>query len=83
MKKIYIVITFLICTIQLSAKVYINEVMSSNSTTIQDADGDFSDWVELYNDGTSAVNLDGYFLSDSKKTPNKWMMPNVSIPAKA
>jgi hypothetical protein len=57
--------------------------MASNTSTIQDPDYNQSaDWIELYNDGTSAVNLNGYFLSDNLKTPNKWAISNVTIPAK-
>jgi hypothetical protein len=29
------------------------------------ADGDFDDWFELYNPGSTAVNLAGYFLTDN------------------
>ena len=36
--------------------------MSSNETTIQDSDGDYSDWIELYNKGIEAVNLSGFMI---------------------
>ena len=61
----------------------INEFMASNSSGIQDPDYKQSaDWLELYNSGASAINLNGYFLSDNFKTPNKWTIGNVTIPAK-
>ena len=64
-------------------QVFINEFMASNTSTIQDPDYNQSaDWIEIYNDGTTAVNLNGYFLSDNLKTPNKWAIANVTIPAK-
>ncbi|MCO5248182.1 MAG: CotH kinase family protein [Chitinophagales bacterium] len=56
--------------------------MSSNSTTFQDIDGDFSDWIELYNTGDEEINLENYYLSDSKKNIFKWQFPSVYIPAK-
>jgi len=57
--------------------------MASNTSTVQDPDYNQSaDWIEIYNNGTSAVNLNGYFLSDNLKTPNKWAISNVTIQAK-
>jgi hypothetical protein len=49
--------------------VVINEFMSSNSETIDVEDGDFSDWIEIYNRSNSVINLDTTntgqgFLSD-------------------
>ena len=42
----------------------INEFMASNHNTIDDVDGDSSDWIEIYNPDVTNLNLDGYFLSD-------------------
>ena len=42
------------------AQIYINEVLSSNDSSEQDEDGDYSDWLELYNSGTTAVDLNGW-----------------------
>lgn len=53
----------------------INELMASNDITIADQDGEFDDWVELYNNGTSAIDLAGYFLSDDDSNPGKWEFP--------
>ena len=59
--------------------VVINEVMASNATTIADEDGDFEDWVELYNAGGEVVHLIGYGLSDDYDNPFRWIFPDVSI----
>ncbi len=59
----------------------INELMASNVAAVADQDGEFDDWVELYNSGITDVNLDGYFLSDNENNLGKWQFPNVSIPA--
>lgn len=45
-------------------QVFINEIQSDNSTTIQDSFGDYDDWFELYNPNGFAVDLTGYYLSD-------------------
>lgn len=60
----------------------INEVMSSNNSTLYDFEGDSSDWIELANSGNSAVNLEGYALSDDPANPGKWIFPPVEIPPK-
>jgi hypothetical protein len=70
---------FGINTTILAQSVYINEVMSSNSDTIEDDDGDTSDWIELYNTGTETVNLTGYGLSDSYDQPFRWVFPPIAI----
>ena len=61
-------------------QVRVNEVMSSNGETLQDENGDSPDWVELYNAGSSAVNLEGFGLSDNANRPFKWNFGNTTIP---
>lgn len=63
----------------LPAKIYINEVLSSNDTSEQDEDGDFSDWLELWNAGAEAVELTGWGLSDTYSSPFKWTFGDVTI----
>jgi hypothetical protein len=46
--------------------------MVDNSTVLEDEDGDFSDWVEIYNGGSTPINLVGYGLSDDENDPDKW-----------
>ena len=59
----------------------INEFMADNETTIADQDGEYDDWIELYNNGTEEISLLGYFLSDDINEQNKWAFPDVSIGA--
>ncbi|MCC5844288.1 MAG: CotH kinase family protein [Verrucomicrobia bacterium] len=49
--------------------------MSSNGVTIADEDGDFEDWIELYNYGSEEVDLSGWGLSDDYDSPFKWVFP--------
>lgn len=83
MKKItpIFVILFSLFTINplFSQGVVVNEILTSNTTVITDEDGDYQDWVELYNAGTSTVNLSGYGLTDDPLLPYKWTFPDVSI----
>src|SRR5690606_32662758 len=42
----------------------INEIMASNVTTVVDQDGEYDDWLELYNNSTETLSLDNLYLSD-------------------
>ena len=57
----------------------INEVVASNTSTLADEDGDYPDWIELYNAGASSVNVQGYGLSDDESEPFKWTFPSASL----
>ena len=55
--------------------VVINEFMASNDVTVADQDGEFEDWIELYNNGTQSVDLSGYHLTDDGTDLTKWSFP--------
>jgi autotransporter-associated beta strand protein len=61
--------------------VVINEFQSSNASTRFDEDGDASDWIELRNRGTEAVDLEGWGLSDRTDEPFKWVFPEMELAA--
>jgi len=60
-------------------EVVISELQPSNKATMTDADGDFSDWIELYNPGAESADLSGCWLSDSDKEPCKWQIPSLTL----
>src|SRR5690554_2772547 len=80
MKEALLIILFLSATYVHGQSVLINEFMAKNNSTIQDEDGDFSDWIELYNTTDSTISLHHYRLSDDRKNLNKWIFPEISIP---
>lgn len=57
----------------------INEVMASNASCAPAQDGQFYDWIELYNGSAEAIDLTGYGLSDSADKPSRWRFPSVTI----
>lgn len=59
----------------LSATVLISEFMASNSSTLLDGDGEYSDWIEIYNGTSSQVDLAGWHLTDDDDDPFKWQFP--------
>ena len=63
----------------------INEIMADNEDTYQDPQepGAYEDWFEVFNPGTTAVDMSGMYITDNLNNPTKWKVPNgVTIPAK-
>lgn len=58
--------------------VVINEVSSSNSS-FDDEDGDSPDWIELFNNGDTIVDLTGWTITDDSLEPNKWVFPQTLL----
>ena len=54
--RIALFLFFIGASFLVTGQVVINEVMSENETTLTDEDGDYSDWIELYNTGSDTVN---------------------------
>ena len=71
-KKIYsiLVITFLAINTNSEAQIVINEYSCANVTNYADNFSKYEDWFELFNTGTSPVNIGGYYLSDKLNQPN-------------
>ncbi len=78
---IFIVIFSTIVLQSLSAQgLYINEYMASNSKTIADPDySEYGDWFELYNAGSTPVNLKGYSVTDLLSLPRKYVITSDII----
>ena len=72
-----------VSVIKASPKLVINEFMSINDGIIQDEDGENSDWIELYNAGDQAVNLENWALTDDSTNLQKWLFPSVNLEAGA
>ncbi len=63
---------FLVASAEDGQNILINETMASNSKTIRDGDvddptdgskgGAYSDWIEIYNPGSQAIDLKGYTI---------------------
>ena len=62
--------------------VVINELMADNDNIHADPQGDYDDWLELYNLTDAAVLLTGMYLSDKEDELTQWEFPeNTQIPA--
>ena len=60
-------------------KVKINEICTSNTNTLKDSYGNYSDWIELFNSGEKEVDISGYGLSDKEDNIFKYKFPNKTI----
>ena len=61
----------------------LNEFMASNSRTLRDDDGDYSDWIELANTNSTPISLLGYHLSNQAANPVQWTFPDMAMPGRS
>ena len=59
-------------------QVVISEFMEKNRAVLRDEDGDFSDWIELYNQSGETVSLAGWTISD-KENKAGWALPETEL----
>lgn len=57
----------------------INEYQADNESTAQDQWGEFADWVELYNNSSQPIDMEGYFLSDKIGDPTQFVFPDTTL----
>ncbi|MGK0188384.1 MAG: hypothetical protein ACI9R3_004178 [Verrucomicrobiales bacterium] len=59
------------------ADLVISEFMASSSSSSEflDEDGESSDWIEIHNNGATAVELSGYYLTDDPAKLDLWRFP--------
>ena len=69
--KMKLTIIFLFLTALSYGQLIINEVQSSNNTTLDANDGGNYDWIEIYNLTDDSLDLMNYFLSDKADNPTK------------
>ncbi|WP_456406900.1 lamin tail domain-containing protein [Caldithrix abyssi] len=60
---------------QSAYQLFINEFMASNDACCTDENGEYDDWIELYNGSEDTVSLAGFYLSDDKSAPKKFQIP--------
>jgi hypothetical protein len=72
-------ISFMLVLAVYGQQVVINEIMASNSYTLADEDGDYPDWIELYNRGMDTTSILDWGVSDESDEPFKWIFPDVSL----
>ena len=71
-------VIFLPCSL-LSAELHITEFMADNKESVEDVDGDASDWIEISNVNRENGSLEGYHLTDDPLNLTKWTFPKKSF----
>ena len=54
------------------AQLQINELCSDNDELLQSTNGQYYDWIEIYNNSDSPVQLSNYSLTDDKDELDMW-----------
>jgi hypothetical protein len=77
MKKVLTLFGVILCTYVANSapRLFVNEFMASNSTTYATEQGEFEDWVELYNAEDTAIDLAGYYITDNLSNLTKYRFP--------
>ena len=61
----------------------INEFVASNNSSARDPQGQYEDWIEIYNYGFDPIDLAGMYLTDNLSVPDKWRIsddnPNATV----
>ena len=63
----------------LAGDLVITEVVASNTEGLKDQFGNRPDWIEIFNPGDSAVELEGWYLTDQASELTKWQFPAATI----
>lgn len=58
-----------------NAQLLINEFMAAKGTYTSDPQGEYNDWIELFNAADEDVDVAGMYLTDNLANPTKWQFP--------
>ncbi len=70
---------FLGLSLPLKSQIVLNEIVSKNEGGLLNDFQNYSDWIELYNNGATEILLNNYYLSDDLSDTYKWQLPNSSL----
>ena len=57
---------------QTDVPLVINEFVASNNSSALDPQGQYDDWIEIYNYGSDPINLADMYLTDNLSVTDKW-----------
>ena len=57
----------------------ISEIVAINNNTLDDEDGDSSDWIEIHNTAAVEFDLSGFYLTDDPLVPARWQFPAGTV----
>jgi hypothetical protein len=62
-------------------RIRLNEFLAANISGLMDEDvpAEPQDWIEIWNYGTTPVNLNGFSLTDDRDDPGRWTFPSTNL----
>lgn len=61
---------------QAQSDLRISEFMAKNVSALADGNGQFNDWIEIWNPTPGPIDTAGYYLTDDRANPTKWSLPS-------
>ncbi len=58
-----------------TSSLVINEILAANKKSAKDPQGEFDDYIELFNPTDKAIDVSGMYVSDSAEALKKWKLP--------
>ncbi|RJP65227.1 MAG: T9SS C-terminal target domain-containing protein [Ignavibacteriales bacterium] len=62
-----------------SASLVINELLAKNDSLYADDNGEYDDWIEIFNPTSQTISLTGKFLTDDPDKLNKWQFTSPGL----
>ena len=56
----------------------INEFLAINNSIISDENGEYDDWIEIFNGTGGVVDIGGMYISDDGNNKKKWQIPKTN-----
>lgn len=63
----------------INSDLVINEILASNDNVIADEEGEYDDYIELYNNSNTNISLEGFSITDDINELNKFELPTEMI----
>ena len=78
MKKMTLYCSLILITIvSFSQGIIINEFLAINNSIIADEFGEFDDWIEIHNNSTESININGYYITDNLNDTFKYLLTDT------
>ncbi len=80
---LWIVLAAVLVSPRSEASLLFSEILTSNTLGLKDEDGQTSEWIELFNAGTTIQSLLGWSLTDDPAHAARWTFPATNLPLPA
>jgi hypothetical protein len=80
-RHLAILLATLFVSVRVAAQVTLTEFLTANTRGLRDENLEFSDWIEIRNEGSTPVNLLDWTLTDDPARPDLWSLPSTNLPA--